>query len=234
MASNWCCFHLSTCPQDTNYMQIHHISKSSLSICWQVPYGMPNLPVISELILHWSSSTTFKILHIFICTTCGGMTWFFTVHNCTTCGGMTWFFAVHNCTTCGGMTILHSPQHFHIFWVNHSNICIPITLPLKAVMSISCVSDAVFLRLMQNIMHIHCFFKSTTRKLCGACNMLRNTHPLRNNAEGYGSNSHNDNDITEGSITYHSWLSKWVEKLLGTHSYAWVFRQPNHSQTHPH
>jgi len=33
--------------------------------------------------------------------------------------------------------------------------------------------------------------------------MLKNTHPIRNNAEGYGSNSHhtdsNDSDITEPS-----------------------------------
>jgi hypothetical protein len=90
------------------------------------------------------------------------------------------------------------------------------TLPMKAAMSISCVPDAVFLRLTQNLMQIHCFFKKTIRKLWGARNMLKNTHPLRNNAEGYGCNSHHtdpmkvtsQNLVAEGSITYHSWSSK--------------------------
>jgi len=50
--------------------------------------------------------------------------------------------------------IIRSSQRFRMFQVNHSNICIPMTLPLKAAMSISCVSDRVFLRLTQNLMQI--------------------------------------------------------------------------------
>jgi len=92
------------------------------------------------------------------------------------------------------------------------------------------------------LMQIHCFFKKTIRKLWGARNMLKNTRPLRNNAEGYGCNSqHTDqmtvtsqNLVAEGSITYHSWSSKWVQTILGTHSYVGVFRQSHHSQTNAH
>ena len=164
--------------------------------------------MISELLLNWSSSTVFK-----------NSPYFRLYH--------LWRYD----------TILRGPQHFRVFWVNHSDICIPMTLPVKAAMSISCVSDAVCLRVMRNLMQINCFFKSTIRRLWGACIMLKNTHPLINNAECYGRNSHhtdsNDCDITEPSgrrlITYHSWSSKWVQKLPGTRSCSWVFRQSHHS-----
>ena len=174
------------------------MSKSSLSICWQVPCGMPKLPVISELILHWSSSTIFK-----------NSPYFHLYH--------LWGYDMFLC----------SPQCFRVFWVNHSNICIPMTLPLKAVMSISCFSYAVFLRLMQNLIQIHCFFTSTIRKLWGACNMLKNTHPLRKNAEGYGCNSHHtdssDSDIKEYSGRRLYYLAFLVIKMSSeTSGYALI------------
>lgn len=37
------------------------MSKSSLWICLQVPCGMPHLPAISELTIHWSSLTIQKM-----------------------------------------------------------------------------------------------------------------------------------------------------------------------------
>jgi hypothetical protein len=117
----------------------------------------------------------------------------------------------------------------HVLIEKTTQTCvIPMTLPMKAVMSISCVSDAVFLKLRQNLMQMHCSFKSTIRKLWVACNMLRNTHPTQKQCKRLWlqvttltqKTVISWNLVAEGSTTYHSWSSKQVQKLLGTHSYA--------------
>jgi hypothetical protein len=62
-----------------------------------------------------------------------------------------------------------------VFWV------ITVTLVF-----FSCVSDAVFPSLKENLKQRHCFFKSAFRKSWFPLNMHSSEHTLRSNAEGYG------------------------------------------------
>jgi hypothetical protein len=74
---------------------------------------------------------------------------------------------------------------------NHSYVCVFImTLSLNALLSISCISDAVFPSLKQNLTQMCWSFKSAIRKLQIVLNMHKNKCPLRSNAEGYGSKTH--------------------------------------------
>jgi hypothetical protein len=67
---------------------------------------------------------------------------------------------------------------------NLSKICvISMALSSAAVLSISCISNAVFPSCQQTFMQLHC---SAIRKKWIAFNMNKNEHPPKSNAEGYG------------------------------------------------
>jgi hypothetical protein len=54
------------------------------------------------------------------------------------------------------------------------SLCYPMPMPLKAVLSILCVSNAVFPSLKQNLMQVHCSFKSAIRE----SRIILNTHKM--------------------------------------------------------
>jgi hypothetical protein len=62
-------------------------------------------------------------------------------------------------------------------------------LSLKGVLSISCIPDALYQSLKNNLMHMHCSFKSAIRKSEIALT-THDAHPLRTNTEGYASKTH--------------------------------------------
>jgi len=71
---------------------------------------------------------------------------------------------------------------------NHSKICvISMALSSAAVLSISCVTNAVFPSCQQTFMQLHC---SATGKSWFAFNMNKNKHPRKNEAEVYGCKTH--------------------------------------------
>jgi hypothetical protein len=70
------------------------------------------------------------------------------------------------------------------------SLCSPHDISAKAVLSISCVSDAVFLSLEQNFMEMRCSFKSAIGKSWIAFNTHNNKHPLRSNTKDYGGKAH--------------------------------------------
>jgi hypothetical protein len=63
-----------------------------------------------------------------------------------------------------------------------------VALPSKAVLSILCISDAVFPGLKQNLLQIYYSFTPVIRKLQIKLNTHNNQRPARKNAEGYGYN----------------------------------------------
>jgi len=97
---------------------------------------------------------------------------------------------IFNCATCDGMTwkliIFNFPKS--IFRKPLNRLCSPNRIVTKAILSISCTLDALFLRLEQ--MQRHCFCKSAIRKLLIILNMHYNEHPLRRNTKGYGCKTH--------------------------------------------
>jgi hypothetical protein len=71
---------------------------------------------------------------------------------------------------------------------NHSKICvISVALSSAAVLSISCISNAVCPSCQQTFMQLHC---SAIRKSWITFNMNKNKHPPKGNAEGYGCKTH--------------------------------------------
>jgi hypothetical protein len=71
---------------------------------------------------------------------------------------------------------------------NHSKISvISIALLSAAILSISCISNAVFLSCQQAFMQLYC---SAVRKSWIAFNMNKNKHPPESNAESYGCKNH--------------------------------------------
>ena len=62
--------------------------KSSLIICWNVPYKRPNLPAISKMVLCLHSQ--FVNQHIFNCVICGEMTWILVIFGHSFCKAHLW------------------------------------------------------------------------------------------------------------------------------------------------
>ena len=64
----------------TNFTDICHTPKPSTRICWHISHKRPNLAGNSKMVLSRVSFKDFvNILHIFVCVTCGRMTWMLTI-----------------------------------------------------------------------------------------------------------------------------------------------------------
>lgn len=81
-----CCWHTNTCcffcsSVSTNFLGDLLHFKSSLRICWHVPYKRPDLQVF-KMVLHWPSLTNLQAL-CFVGVTCQRATWMLIVFtNC--------------------------------------------------------------------------------------------------------------------------------------------------------
>jgi hypothetical protein len=66
-------------------------------------------------------------------------------------------------------------------------ICvIDMALAQKAVLSLSCISDAIFMSFKQNLVQVNCSFKSAITKLWITHLTHNSKHPLRSSRDGYG------------------------------------------------
>ena len=77
-AKNCCYLWWSGNNQVTNVVEVCHVSKPSLRIWWHVLYVRPNLASISKMVLG-QIFVGFVSFHIFLCASCGSMTWTFIV-----------------------------------------------------------------------------------------------------------------------------------------------------------
>jgi hypothetical protein len=154
-----CCFCLLVSSWDTNFAEIHCVFKSSIRICWYVPYERPNLPAISEMVLHWSSLTILQTFSTFSPVR--------PMERLPEYSVFSWSFPMFEWRKKTTQRSVFSPWHCkrRLFWA---------------------ISYAVFLSLKLYLMQMNCSFISAICKSQIILNTYNSKHPLRSSTKGYG------------------------------------------------
>jgi hypothetical protein len=164
MANTRHCFCSSVSNRGTNFTDIHDMYKSSIRICWHVPYERRNLTALPEIVPRSSSLMIWHTFSMF---------------------SSVWpVVGRPECEQSSTTVFLGLNRE------NHSKVCgLPTALWPNAVMSIWCISNVVLSGLWSKT-YCKCVLPSAIRKFQIAISTHNNRHPSKSNTEGYGGKTH--------------------------------------------